>query len=80
MSMIDTDNRFIYIGSETKPPCSQKVYWNVVKTVYPIKQEHLDLLKTTMKYVEGLEKSGNNRVIQEIKPSTTIKLIKNPTI
>lgn len=22
MSMIDTDNRFIYIGSETTPPCS----------------------------------------------------------
>ena len=41
MSMVDTDDRFVYLGSETTPPCERHVYWNIVKTVYPIKLEHL---------------------------------------
>jgi len=64
MSIIDTDNRFIYIGAETTPPCNGKVYWNIVKTVYPIKKEHLDFLKNTMKFTApGLEITGNNREV-----------------
>jgi len=40
--MVDTNNRWVYKGSVTTPPCAQTVYWNVVRTVYPIKQKHLD--------------------------------------
>jgi len=38
-----------------------------VKTVYPIKKEHLDLLKNTMKLGAGIA-NGNNRAIQELRP------------
>ena len=37
MMMVDMDNRYTYKGSVTTPPCAQNVYWNVLRTVYPIK-------------------------------------------
>lgn len=45
LMMVNTDDRWIYKGSVTTPPCAQSVYWNVLRTVYPIKKEHLDLFK-----------------------------------
>jgi len=43
MNMVNKENRWVYQGSVTTPPCAQKVYWNLLMTVYPIKQAHLDL-------------------------------------
>jgi len=43
MSMVDIKNRWVYQGSVTTPPCAQKVYWNVLHSVYPIKKKYLDL-------------------------------------
>ena len=60
MMMADTDNRWTYKGSVTTPPCAQHVYWNVLRTVYPIKQRHLDQFKNQLKR-SGLEKTGNFR-------------------
>ena len=40
---LDTSRRYVYKGSVTTPPCAKSVYWNVLQTVYPIKQHHLDL-------------------------------------
>ena len=37
VNMVDKTNRWVYKGSVTTPPCAQKVYWNVLKTIYPIK-------------------------------------------
>jgi len=37
LNAVDTNNRWVYKGSVTTPPCDKTVYWNVVKTVYPIK-------------------------------------------
>jgi len=37
MNMVDTDNRWVYKGSVTTPPCARDVYWNVLRTIYPIK-------------------------------------------
>lgn len=36
------NNRWTYRGSVTTPPCAQNVYWNVLRTIYPIKQSVLD--------------------------------------
>ena len=46
MELVDMNNRWIYKGSMTVPPCESMVYWNVLSTVYPIKQEHLDQFVT----------------------------------
>jgi len=43
MNSIDTNNRWVYNGSLTTPPCTKNIYWNVAGTVYPIKQKHLSL-------------------------------------
>jgi hypothetical protein len=37
MAQIDTNNRWVYKGSLTTPPCTKLIYWNVVATIYPIK-------------------------------------------
>ena len=45
MMMVDTSFRWVYKGSVTTPPCARYVYWNVLRTIYPIKKKHLDLFK-----------------------------------
>lgn len=42
---LDTDNRWVYKGSVTTPPCAKTVYWNVLSQVYPISVRHLELYK-----------------------------------
>lgn len=37
MEMVDSKNRWIYLGSVTTPPWAKDVYWNVLRTIYPIK-------------------------------------------
>jgi carbonic anhydrase len=38
---LDTDNRWVYKGSVTTPPCARLVYWNVLAQVYPVQPKHL---------------------------------------
>ena len=45
MRRIDVKNRWVYKGSLTTPPCTKLIYWNVVSTVYPIKERHLNLFR-----------------------------------
>lgn len=65
MMMVDMDNRWTYRGSVTTPPCAQNVYWNVLRTIYPIKQRHLDQFIGELE-IETLHKTGNFREIQEL--------------
>ena len=65
MMMVDTDNRWIYKGSVTTPPCDTFVYWNVLQRVYPIKQRHLDQFLLQLKRGK-LDVIGNYRETQEI--------------
>ena len=58
--MVDTDNRWVYKGSVTTPPCDTIVYWNVLRTVYPIKEKYFNQFKEQMKRGK-LEKTGNYR-------------------
>jgi len=39
---LDFNNRYVYNGTTTTPPCNSIIYWNVLNKVYPIKQKHLD--------------------------------------
>ena len=48
MEMVDSNNRWIYKGSVTTPPCATYVYWNVMSTIYPVTKKHLELFKTQL--------------------------------
>jgi hypothetical protein len=41
----DTDNRFNYIGSGTIPPCNKFNMRDVIMTIYPVKQRHVDAFR-----------------------------------
>jgi hypothetical protein len=45
MQLMDLNNRWVYRGSFTTPPCLRFVYWNVLTTIYPISKRHLDQFK-----------------------------------
>lgn len=74
MEMVDSNNRWVYKGSVTTPTCATFVYWNVLSTIYPVSQKHLDLFKAQLNagadssvYTEkGLAEYGNWREIQTI--------------
>lgn len=67
MMMVDMENRWVYRGSVTTPPCSTQVYWNVLRTIYPIRQKHLDQFRSILSLGKNdLAKSGNWRLIQKI--------------
>lgn len=64
MNILDYDNRWIYKGSMTIPPCEEFVYWNVLQTIYPISEPLLDQFKQQMGRTNGLIDTGNYRLIQ----------------
>jgi len=45
MALLNTNKRWVYKGSLTTPPCTSVVIFNVLSTVYPIKQRHLQYYK-----------------------------------
>jgi hypothetical protein len=59
------DDRYTYKGSVTTPPCLEDVYWNVMTTVYPLKQRHLNQFKAQLNRKKGLLKTGNYRIIMK---------------
>ena len=64
--MVNTRDRWVYKGSVTTPPCATYVYWNVLTTIYPIKQATLDSFKNQLKRKDGLDATGNWREIQKL--------------
>jgi len=65
MEMVNSNKRWMYKGSVTTPPCATYVYWNVLSTIYPVSQKHLDLFvnKQLNKGEDGnLDDFGNWRV------------------
>jgi carbonic anhydrase len=64
---VDLTNRWVYKGSVTTPPCATMVYWNVLSTIYPIKQVHIDLFKGQLKRAaDDLDVIGNYRMTMPI--------------
>jgi len=74
LSLVNTDNRWVYRGSVTTPPCAQNVYWNVMTTIYPIKQEVVDKFKAKLQFASIKE---NRRVPQPIVDHDVIYLKNN---
>ena len=68
MNIVKFDQRWVYKGSQTQPPCDQFVYWNVIRRVLPITPEQLALFKTKLESKEAtLGAKTNNRALQPIK-------------
>jgi carbonic anhydrase len=65
MKLVDSQNRWIYKGSVTTPPCGRFVYWNVLSTVYPISKKHMAQFKEQLNLGEdgNLDQRGNYREI-----------------
>ena len=65
---VNMHDRWVYKGSVTTPPCGQSVYWNVLKTIHPIKSEHLYQFKKQLEKrgEDNLVKTGNWREIQKV--------------
>lgn len=68
LDLADFQNRWVYHGSLTTPPCSPEVYWNVINFVYPINEKEIGFIQAMMarneKKIGGLT---TNRVLQPIK-------------
>ena len=48
MSLVNFNERWVYKGSVTTPPCDKNVYWNVMRRVFPIEPETLALFKAKL--------------------------------
>ena len=46
LNAVNMKRRWIYMGSTTMPPCQSYTYWNVLSTIYPIKEKHYKILKS----------------------------------
>lgn len=66
ISTLDTENRWAYSANLNVPPCDSNVYYNVLRNVYPIKQEHYDLINAQIHTLAGVPQSGNFRVTQPL--------------
>ena len=62
MNGLNWSNRYVYKGSVTYPPCVHYVLWNVMREVYPIRQQDVNLIKDLQESWSGLR--DNYREIQ----------------
>lgn len=83
---LDTDNRWVYKGSVTTPPCGKIVYWNVLAKVYPVSKRHFwwykdQLAKRPSKTYANkfVDYTGNYREIQEYN-GHDLKLLKTTPV
>jgi carbonic anhydrase len=81
MKYADLNNRWSYKGSLTTPPCSKTVFFNVLRTVWPMKKKHLDMLHNLMKnHGKGAffsKADGNHRVVQPVNTQDPVIITNN---
>lgn len=71
IELVNVKDRWIYQGSLTAPPCTPNVYVNVLKTIYPIKEKHRDLIKDKLNTIDGI-RGENVRTIQDLQDSNKV--------
>lgn len=54
MDLANFEDRWIYKGSVTTPPCDKYVYWNVIRRIHPIKIQVFNQFKEKMQQNKGL--------------------------
>ena len=84
LDALETDNRWVYKGSVTTPPCATTVYWNVLNKVYPIKPEHFLLYKEHIWKRQNpgadIDYYGNYRAIQEYNGHDLKMVVAQPPV
>lgn len=58
MALLNLDERWMYRGSSTTPPCEGDYLWNVLATVYPISAECLQAFKGQLRVNSGSDDLG----------------------
>jgi len=65
MNSLEYEDRWTYKGSISEPPCEKYVYWNIIRTIYPIEIDRFalfsDFMYSKKKYTGSYK---NNRKIQ----------------
>jgi len=71
MAVLNLNDRFIYTGSLTTPPCYQKVFFNVLSNIYPIKKYHLDYyINVVKKRAVPATKAADNGNFRKVRDAT----------
>jgi len=82
LAFVDTRNRWVYSGSLTTPPCYENLYWNVVKTVLPIKPYHMAYYKKMLKAFADADskavENGNYRKERKAGAEHKLQLLSTP--
>lgn len=59
LQRLNLDNRWVYQGSDNRPPCDQAVLWNVLSTVYPVDKLFID------KYVANVLSRSHQKTLKD---------------
>lgn len=69
LNMADYENRYAFRGSLTTPPCTRNVYFNVMSTIYPIRQSDLDKYNAALNRItDGLGSDGGTGNYRKPQP------------
>merc|ERR1712046_100771 len=81
MNALNTEKRWSYSGSLTTPPCTQGIYFNMMQTVYPIKEYHLNIynraLKANAAPASKAAEKGNFRTARPAGPEHGVLRVTN---
>lgn len=62
LEILDLEKRWMYMGTDTQPPCRQDTLWNVLSTVYPIDTLFIEM------YVANVLSSSNELTFYDPNP------------
>jgi len=48
LKIVDFEDRWVYKGTETFPPCAEFVYWHIPRKIFPIRIEEFNRFEKVM--------------------------------